>query len=144
MNRNVFLSYSHDNKTKEPALKIANSLNEMGLHVWLDQLEIKVGESWKEAVEKGINDSSCVIALVSPHDKESLHYQEELQTALSKGKPIFPVIINNASAEDLPEPIKDKQAINVSNSYAELVKLYEAIDGNRSMWSKVREYLVNR
>lgn len=144
MNRNVFLSYSHNNKTKEPALKIANSLNEMGLNVWLDQIKIKPGESWKEAVEKGINDSSCVIALVSPHDKESLNYQKELKSALSRGKPVFPVIINNASTEDLPEPIKDRLAINVSNNYSELVKLYEAIEGNQSMWSKVREYLVNR
>lgn len=144
MNRNVFLSYSHTNKTKESALKIANSLNAMGLHVWLDQNEIKVGDSLKEAIEKGINESSCIIALVAPHDKESIYYQEELKTALSKGKPIFPVIINNATPDDLPELIKDKLAINVSNNESELVKLYKAIDENRSTWSKVREYLVNR
>lgn len=141
----VFISHSHSGKAEESALKIADSLNEMGLNVWLDQNEIKIGDSWKDAIKKAINESSCVVALVSPHDKGNLFYQEELNTALLSGKPIFPVIINNATTEDLPDPIKDRRAINISGSNHDgLEKLYNVINGNRSLWSKVREYIINR
>lgn len=145
MNRNVFISYSHSGKSKASARKVARFLEQLGLKVWLDQEQIKLGDKITDSVEKGLEESDCIVALISPDAKDSHDYQEELAKALSKGKFIYPVIIDNASADDVPEAIKDRVALDLSdNDFNELTKLYDAIDEKRSTWSKVKEYIVNR
>jgi hypothetical protein len=141
--KQIFISYSHSDETRRPALEIARSLQDMGLDVWLDQKDIKIGDSITDAISNALEQSSYVVVLVSPGDKDSPYYQKELKAALAHGKSILPVMINNATSDNLPELIKDRLAVDFSKNPESLRSVYNAIDEKRSFWSKLREYLVN-
>ena len=108
-----------------------------------DKSEIKIGDSISESIDRGLSQSSYVIALVGPNDKQSSWATKELEIALAKGKPIIPVMINDAKITDLPDKISDYLAIDASSDPNDLVKVYEAIDKDRGLWDRVREYIVN-
>jgi hypothetical protein len=141
--KKVFILHSRADETLRPALEIARSLEDMGLDVWLDQKDIKPGDSISNAITNALEQSSYVVALVSPGDQDSPYYQKELEATLAKGKPILPVMINNATSDNLPELIKDRLPVNYSNNPQSLRPVYDVIDEKRSFWSKFKEYLVN-
>lgn len=51
----VFLSHAH--KDREFALRLAGDLKRAGLHVWLDQWDLRPGESIATAVEQALQES---------------------------------------------------------------------------------------
>jgi hypothetical protein len=143
MNRNIFISYNHSKDTNESVKEISNKFRDMGLKVWLDQTDIKAGESLSKAISSGLDESSHMIFIVSKNDKNSEWAHKELNTAFSKNKKIIPILINNATSDDLPEQLKDYYAIDITNNPKSINKVYEAIDRDRSPWNKLKEYIVN-
>ncbi|GAB6142192.1 hypothetical protein JCM14076_29210 [Methylosoma difficile] len=143
MSADIFISHSRSDN--ESALKIANTLEKMGLSVWIDQKEMTVGQPLKSLIDKALEQSNSIIALITPSFNESNYCQYELKMALEKGKRIFPVILNNTNPNNLPDSIRDLQAIKVdiNSGDKDLKNLYELIDSKRSNWSKIREYLIN-
>lgn len=142
MKKNVFISYNHSGEAKDKIDKLSSDLKNLGLKVWFDQNEIRPGESISSAISNGLDQASYVIAIVGPNDKESPWAKTELEMAKAKGKPIIPVMVNNATAQDLPETISDLMAIDASNK-DNLRKVYETIDSSRSPWARLKEYIVN-
>lgn len=143
MNKNVFISYTHSEEIKPVAREIATKLKNMGLKVWFDENEMQIGSSIKDSIKSGLDSSSYVIALVSPNEKNNEWHKKELELAKSKGKFILPVMVNNAKFTDLPDIISDLFAINISDNKENITKIYDAIDIKRSVWSKLKEYIVN-
>ena len=142
MKKNVFISYNHTGGASEAVDQLSGKLQDMGLNVWLDRNEIKPGESISSAISSGLDQASYVVAVVGPEDKQSVWAQKELEIAKAKGKPIIPVTINNATAQDLPELISDYMAVDATN-LADLRKVYDVIDTERGLWSRLKEYIIN-
>ena len=65
----VFISYSSVDKII--AKKISNNLKNKGISVWLDESEIRVGESIPEKIEEGINSSDVLCLLISKNSISS-------------------------------------------------------------------------
>lgn len=61
----VFFSYGHD--CEEIVLRIKNDLCRLGFEVWIDSVEIKTGNDWRERITSGILKSDTVMAFLSKH-----------------------------------------------------------------------------
>jgi TIR domain len=100
----------HSSSDKEQARRISSGLSLRGIRVWLDEAEIRIGDSLIEKIEKGILNSNNLIAVLSPSSVESRWCQEELRMALSmqiNGAPIrvLPAIVEDC---DVPGFLKEK------------------------------------
>lgn len=59
----VFLSYSsHDAAL---ALRLATDLRVFSIDVWLDQWELRIGETFEQSIEHGVDDAAFVIVLLT-------------------------------------------------------------------------------
>ncbi len=96
----VFLSYSSVDKSWVADLK--DALKARGLKVWLDSDEIRPGERFASALEKGLEESKTVVMVVSPEAIASGWVNEEYNRALSLAQSnteplrLIPVILRDS------------------------------------------------
>jgi predicted nucleotide-binding protein len=77
----VFISYSH--RDKDIAHSLAARLAKMGVRTWVDEGELRIGDSLVERISKAISEVEFVVALVSKNSVESKWCQRELSWAMS-------------------------------------------------------------
>ena len=65
MQWDVFISHASEDK-EDVALPLAERLRAEGLRVWLDRFELTVGDSLRQAIERGLAESRFGIAIISP------------------------------------------------------------------------------
>ena len=96
----VFLS--HNSVDKPWVIDLKDALEARGLRVWLDQDEIRPGDLFVGALEKGLKESRCVVLVVSPEAVASEWVTEEYARAVTltkkKGNPLqlIPAILRDA------------------------------------------------
>jgi hypothetical protein len=76
----IFLSHNHGDKPF--VRRLANDLTAKGIRVWLDEAEIKIGDSLIRKISSGIYDMDFLGAVLSPNSVQSRWVQEELEQAL--------------------------------------------------------------
>ncbi len=96
----IFLSHSH--KDKSFARKLASDLSKLGIRVWLDEAEIKIGDSLIEKISSGIDEMEYVGAILSRHSVSSEWVKKELDIAMNQE-------IENRRVKVLPILIEDCQ-----------------------------------
>jgi len=107
----LFISYR--SKESDFALKVAHSLREVGIPIWMDQLSgIRVGDDWIAALQKGLNESSGLIAALSPEYVKSVYCLSELQRAKALNRPIFPLLLKEVPIEDRPLEVERAQYLD--------------------------------
>lgn len=78
----VFLSH---NKADKPfTRRLARDLENQGLRVWLDEAEIKIGESLIEKIRDGIDKVDFVAVILSPDSVASPWVQREVDVAMNQ------------------------------------------------------------
>jgi TIR domain len=82
MPSSVFLS--HNSNDKLFVRRLAEDLRYAGVTVWVDEAEIKLGDSLLAKVEDGIKGSDYLAVILSPHSIDSSWVQRELRIALTK------------------------------------------------------------
>jgi hypothetical protein len=92
----AFISYS--NKDKAFARRLYESLTLAGVETFFDEKDIKVGDNIPRTIERGIEQASALIYVISSHSLQSEWVQEELSMAQVKAKTkqgfkILPVLI---------------------------------------------------
>jgi hypothetical protein len=93
----IFLSYSSSDRPF--ALGFAKELKNLGVNVWIDQLGIKLGENWDNAIEEALEKSNTFLLLISPTSIASQNVQDEVNIAINTDKKFIPVLIKKC---DLP------------------------------------------
>jgi hypothetical protein len=78
----VFLSHTHADKPF--VRRLAVDLQSHGLDYWLDEAEIKIGESLVQKIREGIDNFDYLIAVLSPNSIESPWVQRELDIATNQ------------------------------------------------------------
>ena len=78
----VFLS--HTRADKAFARKLGNDLLRNGLRVWIDEAEIKVGESLIGKISEGINSADYLAVILSPDSVRSEWVTREVEIALTQ------------------------------------------------------------
>lgn len=110
----VFIS--HNYKDKPLARKISNTLNYYGIQTWIDEGEIKVGDSLITKIRAGIDNTDYLVALISQHSVESEWVLKELDIAMNKeieGKRVvvLPILAGKCN---LPGFLKGKLYLDMS------------------------------
>ncbi len=114
MMTDVFIVY--DNKDHFYRKKINHSLMRHGFTTWVDQSDIKVGDSYEEAIFEGIEQANNLIFLLSPKSVKSEFCLKELNHALSLNKRIIPLMVDKVTEKDLPENIRHIQHVDFTNN----------------------------
>ncbi|PHA25584.1 hypothetical protein COI69_29070 [Bacillus cereus] len=111
---NVFIS--HNYKDKPLARKIANELVSYGIKPWIDESEIKLGDSLIEKIRDGLDQVDYLVALISENSIQSEWVRKELDIAMTseiEGKKItiLPILAGKCS---LPLFLKGKLYADMS------------------------------
>jgi hypothetical protein len=83
----VFISYSRNDA--EIMQRVKTSLNDADIAVWTDTGIVYGTPNWQVAIEKAIEDSVCVICILTPDAKGSRWVREELVYATFYEKPVY-------------------------------------------------------
>ncbi len=151
MANTIFISYAHEPKSRRAATELAARLRRDGLPVWMDQWEVKPGQMWKSAMESALQEANTVLAIVGK-SKGSRMLEKELKAALEQEKTVIPVLTEEADFDDIPEMIRDRQAVaptNDKNAYRQLLwalgKSKPEPDDLDSLtfWQRMKRYIIN-
>lgn len=82
LNKSIFLSHTHADKPF--VRKLAADLEAHGIRYWLDEAEIRVGESLIEKIRQGLDGVDFVAAVLSPNSIGSPWVQRELDVAMNQ------------------------------------------------------------
>lgn len=100
---NVFLS--HSSKDKPFARRLGNDLRLYGANVWIDEAEIKVGDSLIEKITEGIAAMDYLIVLLSKASVSSEWVRREVNIALTKEIKGKRVVVLPCLLEDCEIPL---------------------------------------
>jgi len=78
----VFLS--HSSKDKAFARKLSEELRANGVDVWIDEAELRIGDSLIDKIGSAINEADFIAVILSPNSVNSSWVQKELSLALTK------------------------------------------------------------
>ncbi|SRR5713101_8919192 len=103
----VFIShsFSDENWVRE----FANSLEQRGLNVWFDSHSIPLGQSWTEAIEKGLRESNVIVLLVTPDSLKRPNLFFEIGAAMGMGKRLVPVVSKDLDPSALPASLRERR-----------------------------------
>jgi hypothetical protein len=123
--KRVFLSYSRVDG--EFASALAAQLGKLGVRPWLDEKELKPGDTWADQIKAALRSSDAVV-MVAGAGKPSPTALVEVGAALSQGIKVIPVLID-AEAEvgsifsDRPhvQAIRESKVEEAAREIAEIV-----------------------
>jgi hypothetical protein len=99
MTPRVFVSHASEDKQRF-VVKFAQRLRENGVDAWLDQWEMKPGDSLVDKIfEEGLKEATAVVIVLSAVSVRKPWVREELNTSvvnrISRGLKIIPVVIDH-------------------------------------------------
>lgn len=127
----VFLSHSSRNRKRVRAL--AYDLTSIGLDVWLDEWEIKIGDSITQKIQRGLERSDFVGIWITEHAVRSGWVEREWMAKFSQeiGNKRAAVIPMLAQKCEIPYLLRDYKYANfMSNYQAGLRSLIDMLDPN--------------
>jgi len=127
----IFLSHNH--RDKDFVRQLASDLERHGVGVWLDEAELKIGDSLIQKITSAINEVDYLAVILSPNSVQSRWVQEELEQAFNllvsgKLKKILPLLIEEC---EIPSFLGGKiyaDFRNNKNYYAELLKVVNSVE----------------
>lgn len=91
----IFISYSH--KNLKTATRVYTSLQNAGFEPWMDKFNIRKGERWDTAIQRGLNQSSVMALLLTPSASGSTHVNDEWFYFLEQQKVVIPLKVEPLS-----------------------------------------------
>ncbi|HZF09024.1 MAG TPA: SUMF1/EgtB/PvdO family nonheme iron enzyme, partial [Thermoanaerobaculia bacterium] len=99
----VFISHAHEDK--EVARPLAEALRQRGLKVWYDEYVLRLGDSMREAIERGLATARFGVVILSPKFFAKKWPQRELNALLAretaKGTKVLLPVWHNLTADDI-------------------------------------------
>jgi hypothetical protein len=113
--RHVFISYSRTDTAVMQRVK--QSLLDHPLPVWTDEGIAPGTPSWKRAISTAIEQSACLVCLLSPDAKSSEWVQRELDYAEAQGVPVFALMARGNTATSVPFALIGTQFVDIQTDY---------------------------
>jgi hypothetical protein len=95
MSHDVFVSYSA--KDKPTADAACAMLESRGIRCWIAPRDIRPGMDWTDAIIDAILGCRLMVVVVSGHSNVSEQVKRELSTAVSEGKTLIPLRIEDVT-----------------------------------------------
>ena len=132
--KTVFISYSHADS--DMVLPVAERLKSVGVKVWLDKWELRIGNKFVNEIEIALSNASAVVLFVSKKSIKSGWVKEEYETAkiysVQNGTKILPVVLDKTS---LPPFLMGTQAAFLSNGFVSVcTDLVDAVAGDTALY----------
>ncbi len=89
MNKDVFISYSSNDKASADAL--CHHLEESGIRCWIAPRDVPVGADWPDSISEAVRTSSMFIVVFSQDTSNSRHVKSEIRQAFDGEKVIVPI-----------------------------------------------------
>ena len=128
---NIFLSFSENDR--EVAVMLTELLKEAGQSVFMDQSIVSVAE-WSLVVEQAITTADAVVVLLSRNSNRSKFVADEVNTALQRGHPVIPVLLDDEATQNFVWPlVSDRYAIRLDspNQLMVVVQMYRLLNANK-------------
>lgn len=149
--KKVFISHSSNDKPF--VRKLAKALSSSGIESWIDESEIKYGESLISKISSSIEEIDLIIAIISPDSIKSSWVRKELEWAMTKEInsrkiSVIPILIKKC---DIPFFLSDKlyaDFIDPNTFSKNIIKLTESIkyhsgeDEVKSTENKIGEHII--
>lgn len=123
----LFISHASEDKN-EIARPPAEKLRDAGLRVWYDEFSLKLGDSFRRSIEKGISESKYGVVILSPNFFAKEWPQRELDSLTAReidsGKIILP-IWHNVTRKDVVRfspNLADKLAVSTEKGLNTVVQ----------------------
>ena len=130
----TFVSYAREDA--DFVRRLCGDLRVGGALVWVDTLDIGPGEAWDAAIARGLAECGPMLVVLSPESVASQNVLDEVGFALSKGKPVIPVLYRDC---EVPYRLNRLQHIDFRNSYEEsLQQLLAAMRDPRVSAGRIR------
>lgn len=94
----AFISYSSKNQQMADSFRIL--FNRNGIETWMAPGDIPFGSTYTSTINRAIKDSSCFVLLLSENAQGSPWVLKETERAISTGKTIFTVLLDDVSMND--------------------------------------------
>ncbi|MEO1290842.1 MAG: toll/interleukin-1 receptor domain-containing protein, partial [Chloroflexota bacterium] len=116
--------------------KVKQTFLDAGLKVWTDE-GIDVGtRSWKQAIQKAILDTKCLVCILSPDSAKSRWVQEELDFAELHDKKIYLILARGDEKSSIPFGFSTHQWVDIRHYFFdEVYKLITTINKSISYLS---------
>jgi hypothetical protein len=125
----VFISHAHQDAAF--AQKLADDLRKQGWDIWIAPDNIKPGEKWVEAIERGMDESGVFLPILSPAAAQSQWVRQEAYSAIALENRgvmrLIPVYIEEC---DVPTMLSGYQRVTMLDRYEDgLADLGVALSG---------------
>jgi formylglycine-generating enzyme required for sulfatase activity len=114
--KQVFIS--HATRDAEFARRLAGDLQQLGISIWIAPESIRGGESWVDAIEHGLGESSHMLVVLTPAVVKSSWVKKETSVAIAlerEGR--MDVIPLNVQPCDVPLLLKSYQMVSFRRDY---------------------------
>jgi hypothetical protein len=110
----------HSSRDKEFAERLSEDLKKEGIRVWIDEAEIKVGDSLIEKIEEGIKEMEYLGVILSPDSVKSNWVKKELNVAMAKEikrrkVKVLPILYKKC---EIPPFLEDKKFADFTKDYS--------------------------
>ena len=123
----VFISHASEDK-EAIARRLADALIAMGLDVWYDEFSLKLGDSLRGSIDRGLARSRYGVVILSPHFFEKHWPQQELNGLATRevnGTKVILPVWHNVVFEDVrafSPTLADRVAVNTDKGFDSVVK----------------------
>lgn len=83
-----------------------------GITSWVDSTDIRKGENYHEAIQRGIEQADNLLFLISPDSVVSPYCLKELEYAFELKKRIVPILLRDTDPDDNPDELEHLQYID--------------------------------
>jgi len=144
MTSSAFLS--HNSNDKPFVRELARDLKRAGIRIWMDEAEIRIGDSIVDKIGKGIDEADYVIVVLSPNSVDSPWVQRELQVATHQeiaGRTIkvLPVFYKDCN---VPTYLEDKSFADFRNPANYFIALQQLLNRLTDLDDKEKVNQINR
>jgi hypothetical protein len=110
---------SHSSRDKASARRIADALQAEAIKVWLDERQLRVGDSLWDAIGRGIASADFLLLLISPESVQSQWVRRELNAGLAtemtaNRKIVLPVLIEPT---EVPVFLRERLYCNLADGF---------------------------
>jgi hypothetical protein len=117
----IFLSYSREDVSI--MLRIKSDLQLNGFNVWVDESDIEPGTpTWEAAIQGAIENSPCMVVIMSPDSKHSKWVIREISYAELHNVRIFPVLARGNELDAVPVRLSTTMWVDIRSDYSKTIQ----------------------